>query len=130
MPFFNPSLDDVNKEVLGWDLYQILAGKPMYSLRDVPINFSSVDQYLDIFEPLLLEECRAQTLRSLKESEHIEHHLKLQAVEDSIDEFCGKQTGIQAVALIPGHGEVKSKESFRECDDFKAAMAEIHAAKQ
>lgn len=54
---------------------------------------------------------------------------KLQAVEDSIDEFCGKQTGIQAVALIPGHGEVKSKESFRECDDFKAAMAEIHAAK-
>ena len=81
MPFFNPSLDDMSKEVLAWDLYHMLAGKAMYSLRDVPVRFSSVDEYLDVFEPLLLEECRAQTLRSLYENEDREHHVQLQGVE-------------------------------------------------
>ena len=81
MPFFNPSLDDMSKEVLAWDLYHMLAGKAMYSLRDVPVRFSSVDEYLDVFEPLLLEECRAQTLRSLHENEGRENHVQLMAVE-------------------------------------------------
>ena len=81
MPFFNPSLDDMSKEVLAWDLYTMLEGKVMYSLQDVPVRFSSVDQYLDVFEPLLLEECRAQTLRSLHENSSIEHHLQLMSVE-------------------------------------------------
>ena len=86
MPFFNPSLDDMSKEVLAWDLYHMLAGKAMYSLRDVPVRFSSVDEYLDVFEPLLLEECRAQTLRSLHENEDREHHVQLQAV-DALEPF-------------------------------------------
>ena len=71
----------MNKEVLAWDLYHMLEGRPMYSLRDVPVRFSSVDEYLDVFEPLLLEECRAQTLRTLNENEGREHHLALKAVE-------------------------------------------------
>ena len=74
-------LDEMNKEVLAWDLYSMLEGRAMYSLRDVPLRFSSVDEYLDIFEPLLLEECRAQTLRSLHESNGANHHLQLRAVE-------------------------------------------------
>ena len=79
--FFNPSLEDMNKEVLAWDLYMMLSGEAMYTLQKIPVHFSSVDQYLDVFEPLLLEECRAQTLRSLQENEVVEHHLKLQAVQ-------------------------------------------------
>lgn len=82
MPFFNPSLDDMNKEVLAWDMYQMLQGKPMYLLRKVPLRFSSVDEYLDVFEPLLLEECCAATLRSMQEAEHQEeHNLQITAVE-------------------------------------------------
>ena len=81
MPFYNPSLDEMNKEVLAWDLYQMLEGRAMYSLRDVPVKFASVDEYLDVFEPLLLEECRAQTLRSLHENEGRDSHLQLRSVE-------------------------------------------------
>ena len=71
----------MNKEVLAWDLYSMIEGRAMYSLRDVPLRFSSVDEYLDIFEPLLLEECRAQTLRSLHESVGVSYHLQLRSVE-------------------------------------------------
>ena len=78
--FFNPSLDDMNKEILGWDVYTMLSGEAMYELKKVPVHFSSVDQYLDVFEPLLLEESRAQTLRSLQSQDVTEHQLKLQAV--------------------------------------------------
>lgn len=84
MPFAHVSLDEMNKEVLAWDIHQMLSGEPMYSLRKVPVHFSSIDQYLDIFEPLLLEECRSQILRSMGESEgaaRVTHRLKLLAVE-------------------------------------------------
>ena len=38
MPFFQPSLDDMNKEVLAWDVYTMLGDKPMYLLRKVPVR--------------------------------------------------------------------------------------------
>ena len=50
----------MHTEVLGWDLYQVLNDDSMYSLRKVPVHFDSVDEYLDVMEPLLLEESRAQ----------------------------------------------------------------------
>lgn len=93
MVFFNPSLEAMNKEVLAWDLYDMISGHSMYSLQEIPIRFSSVDQYLDILEPLLLEECRAQTLRSIQGSlgnnqtsadpVTIDHRLKLLSVDDA-----------------------------------------------
>ena len=79
--FFNPSLEDMNKDVLAWNLYNVFTGKAGHKLQKVPIHFTSVDQYLDIFEPLLLEECRAQILRSFQEGSVIEHHLKLQGLQ-------------------------------------------------
>lgn len=36
-------------------------------LRKVPNTFHNVDDYLDVFESLLLEECRAQILRGDEE---------------------------------------------------------------
>jgi len=79
--FFNPSLEDMNKDVLAWNLYNMFTGKCGHKLQKVPIHFTSVDQYLDIFEPLLLEECRAQILRSFQEHSVTEHHLKLQGLQ-------------------------------------------------
>eukprot|EP00966_Prymnesium_polylepis_P173635 4016583-Prymnesium_polylepis.1 len=76
----------MNKEVLAWDMYQMLEEKPMYTLRSVPVKFSSVDEYLDVFEPLLLEECRAQTLRSMQEKSEediIDLYLSITAVESA-----------------------------------------------
>ena len=83
MPFAPISLDEMNKEVLAWDIYQMLAGGPLYDVKKVPVRFTSIDQYLDIFEPLLLEECRAQILRSMGESEPAPHHLKLLSIEQN-----------------------------------------------
>lgn len=37
------------------------------ALRKVPDTFHNVDDYLDVFESLLLEECRSQILRGDEE---------------------------------------------------------------
>ena len=81
MPFTVINLHEMYKEVLAWDLYKMLEGNPMYSLNPVPLRFSSIDEYLDIFEPLLLEECRAQTLRHLYAAAETEHRITLASVE-------------------------------------------------
>lgn len=39
------------------------AQKKQDGLREVPLQFVSVEDYMDIFEPLLLEECKAQVVR-------------------------------------------------------------------
>lgn len=38
-----------------------------YALRKVPETFTDLDEYLQVFESLLLEECRAQILRGEEE---------------------------------------------------------------
>ena len=76
----------MHTEVLGWDLYQVLNDDSMYSLRKVPVHFDSVDEYLDVMEPLLLEESRAQILRDLQEANVVEGHLQLRGI-DTYREF-------------------------------------------
>ena len=94
MPFFSPSLDEMNKEVLAWDLYHMLAGKAMYSLRDVPVRFSSVDEYLDVFEPLLLgaHQCTPliRTARRMSNTESPTAHCTARALLPA--EECRAQT--------------------------------------
>ena len=53
---------------------------------------------------------------------------KLKAIEDSFDEYAGKPVGMQAIAAIPGVGGIKSKESFKDSEDFQTAMANIQKA--
>lgn len=54
-----PSLDDLHKVILQWDLNTVQIPNESF-LRRVPHLFNSVDEYIEIFEPLLLEEFRAQ----------------------------------------------------------------------
>ncbi|KAH8968929.1 hypothetical protein BDL97_02G009000 [Sphagnum fallax] len=61
------------KIVLGWDYPRLLArskinhkkqkGADQYKLHKVPDSFADLNEYLKVFESLLLEECRAQILR-------------------------------------------------------------------
>lgn len=46
-------------------------------LRKVPETFHNVDDYLDVFESLLLEECRSQILRGDEEEGLADVHLGL-----------------------------------------------------
>ena len=61
-------LSRLQQEVLAWDYYR-MGGEddPGASggrkLREVPKKFASIQEYLDVFEPLVLEECAAQVCR-------------------------------------------------------------------
>ena len=67
-------LSRLQQEVLAWDYYRLLSGprggasrRGGRALRDVPRTFASVHEYLDVFEPLVLEECAAQIARGDEE---------------------------------------------------------------
>ncbi|CAI7837846.1 unnamed protein product, partial [Closterium sp. NIES-53] len=46
---------------------ELEGGEEEDELREVPVQFSSAEEYVDVFERLLLEECRAQILRGAEE---------------------------------------------------------------
>ena len=61
-------LSRLQQEVLAWDYYRMgaeddLGASGGRKLRKVPMTFSSITEYLDVFEPLVLEECAAQVCR-------------------------------------------------------------------
>jgi senataxin len=60
-------VDDLHKTILQWN-FTTLHTPNESSLKRVPQFFTSVDDYIDIFEPLLLEELRAQ-LEKAKDEE-------------------------------------------------------------
>ncbi|PRW45131.1 putative helicase MAGATAMA 3 [Chlorella sorokiniana] len=54
-----------------WELEQRMAegGGPIAELPTIPKQFASVEEYVRVFEPLLLEECAAQMLRGQEEGQ-------------------------------------------------------------
>ena len=60
--------------LLSWDYWELeknaSEGRGLFDkLPTIPVRFSSVDEYVRTFEPLLLEECAAQLLRRLEEGQ-------------------------------------------------------------
>ncbi|CAI5472811.1 unnamed protein product [Closterium sp. Yama58-4] len=66
------------RTVLSWDFFHMLA------LSKV---FSSAEEYVDVFERLLLEECRAQILRGAEEQGDMESHLVVAVRCERANEF-------------------------------------------
>ena len=70
-------LSRLQQEVLSWDYFTMDDGQTRSdaarkrALRDVPNTFDSVNEYLDVFEPLVLEECAAQISRGGDEDEEM-----------------------------------------------------------
>lgn len=64
-----PSRDALLQRVLAWSLDQLRAGAPDDSLklRDIPDSFANTDEYVAVFEPLLLAEIRATLERDLEQ---------------------------------------------------------------
>jgi senataxin len=68
-------LSRLQQDVLSWDYFTMDDGQTRSdaarrrALRDVPKTFASVTEYLDVFEPLVLEECAAQIARGGDEEE-------------------------------------------------------------
>ena len=80
MPF-EAGLNDLYQQVLTWDLHDLLDGLPLHHLVKLPATFSSPDAYIDAFEPLLLEEARAQLERARQDERIRTHKLRLLELE-------------------------------------------------
>lgn len=61
-----------HKVLLSWDYFELAEkadsnGGVFSNLRGVPATFTSLKEYKEVFEPLVLEECGAQILRGMEE---------------------------------------------------------------
>ena len=68
-------LSRLQQEVLTWDYYRMggeddAGASSGRILREVPYTFAGITEYLDVFEPLVLEECAAQLVRGDEEDVH------------------------------------------------------------
>ena len=68
-------LSRLQQEVLTWDYYRMggeddAGASSGRTLREVPYTFAGITEYLDVFEPLVLEECAAQLVRGDEEDVH------------------------------------------------------------
>ncbi|KAL3678344.1 hypothetical protein R1sor_021300 [Riccia sorocarpa] len=97
----------LQKIVLSWDFYRLLSlakikqkkrkrgGKGgedevpegALKLRSVPDKFKDLDEYLSVFESLLLEECRAQIVRGEEEGGGMQCHMAALANWERANEF-------------------------------------------
>ncbi|CAI7892383.1 unnamed protein product [Closterium sp. NIES-54] len=66
---------------------ELEGGEEEDELREVPVQFSSAEEYVDVFERLLLEECRAQILRGAEEQGGMESHLVVAVRCERANEF-------------------------------------------
>lgn len=59
------SLEEVQRDILAWDYYDIVSGSISRGARlePVPARFESLAQYSRVFRALLLEELRAHILQ-------------------------------------------------------------------
>ncbi|KAJ1618452.1 hypothetical protein T492DRAFT_849330 [Pavlovales sp. CCMP2436] len=78
---YEVGFDELYQQVLTWDLYDLIEGSQLYKLGKVATTYPNVDAYLDAFEPLLLEEARAQLERARQEDRNRTHRLRLLTVE-------------------------------------------------
>ena len=68
-------LSRLQQEVLTWDYYRMggeddAGASSGRILREVPYTFAGITEYLNVFEPLVLEECAAQLVRGDEEDVH------------------------------------------------------------
>ena len=74
--FRPPKLDDWYRPILEIDYFSIAGlpsgsadgSAPLYEMKEIPLNFSSPDDYIKIFRPLVLEEFKAQFHNSFVEA--------------------------------------------------------------
>ena len=79
-------------KVLAWDYWEITekletSGGMFDNLRSVPLTFKSMEEYKQVFEPLVLEECCAQILRGMEEGEVLEPHKAVSAAFEERGDF-------------------------------------------
>ncbi|KAL1923959.1 uncharacterized protein VTP21DRAFT_6994 [Calcarisporiella thermophila] len=85
-----PSLSGLHKTVLSWDLGATGPLPPNISrdnLRQVPDKFSDVDEYVGVFEPLLILECWQQLLRAKEETNAVDAIECKIKTRSSVDDF-------------------------------------------
>ncbi|CAM6125409.1 unnamed protein product [Calypogeia fissa] len=105
----------LQKIVLSWDYYRLLSLAKVkrkkrkrgdktkedetvegsLNLRDVPEKFKDLEEYLSVFESLLLEECRAQIIRGEEEGGGTQCHMVALATWEKANEFYFMRLAVQ-----------------------------------
>jgi hypothetical protein len=82
-----PNIDAYHGKILSWDYWNLakLEIQPSGVGNTIPDAFATVEDYAATFEPLLLEECRAQILRGQEENNLDENTLEFKI----LDVCCG-----------------------------------------
>lgn len=78
----------------------------MANLKAVPDTFASIQEYIAIFEPLVLEECGALLLRGNEEASNMEPHQAVVAVAST-------QQDLLVVRLAMNEGIARGGSSLR-----------------
>ncbi|OMJ18299.1 Helicase sen1 [Smittium culicis] len=84
-----PSLNKLHLIILAWsyeDINKLPPNLPR-SLKKVPNSFSSVEEYNNIFEPMLLSECWSQLQRSIEETSELPTFSATIQSRTSVDKF-------------------------------------------
>ncbi|OMJ25781.1 Helicase sen1 [Smittium culicis] len=84
-----PSLNKLHLIILAWsyeDINKLPPNLPR-NLKKVPSSFSSVEEYNNIFEPMLLSECWSQLQRSIEETSELPTFSATIQSRTSVDKF-------------------------------------------
>ncbi|KAM9977026.1 hypothetical protein ACTFIR_010878 [Dictyostelium discoideum] len=104
MEDFTTKIDSLHKIILDWVPTKFADDPPMSELKPVPGTFDDLKHYIDIFQPLLIEEFRAQVIRNLDEGVNFQ--------DVTVDNF------IQENGFIDVDFELPPKENDILLDDF------------
>ncbi|MCO5574144.1 hypothetical protein L7F22_027924 [Adiantum nelumboides] len=126
----------LQKMVLSWDYLRLLSEIKVTSkkrkkdsansLREVPVTFSDVNEYLSVFEPLLFEEVKAQICRGEEEGGSFDWEMIAVIKCEKAHDFYFAQAAVQAcmVEQLSDNDIIfLSKEKFQEGSAIPSAYA-------
>ncbi|KAL0052040.1 hypothetical protein WJX82_006920 [Trebouxia sp. C0006] len=99
---------------------------PTERFKKVPVTFASVQEYIAVFEPLVLEECGALLVRGNEEALNMQAHQAVVAITSLQDEFL-----VSRIAMDEGVARDYSDNDFillsKDDPNDESARAELHA---
>ncbi|KAH7281053.1 hypothetical protein KP509_36G027600 [Ceratopteris richardii] len=126
----------LQKMVLSWDYLRLLSEMKVSTkkkkkdsgsvLREVPLSFSDVKEYLSVFEPLLFEEVKAQICRGEEEGGSFEWEMIAVIKCEKAHDFHFAQVAVQAhmmEQLSDNDLIIVSKEKFQDGSTIPSAYA-------
>ena len=79
--------NEIQRQLLLWDFDNLEKYCQPDKLKSVPLQFESVEEYIAVFQPLLMEELRAQLVQAREENDYEVQRLRLTRNPNRVDCF-------------------------------------------